>query len=140
MELADAILVHKADGENMPLARRTMKEYQQMLHFLQPATPSWISRSLMASSVEKTGLIEMWEVIGQFIQTTNDSGYFAHRRHAQTKEWFHQMIKDHLIDSFYNNPSNKQQVEQLEQQILNGEITVSQGITTVFPNDVKFEG
>lgn len=135
MELADGIIVHKADGENLRLAKKTVREYIQMLHFLQPATPSWISTALAVSSYEKTGLKEVWAMLQSFEKTTKDSGVFEDRRQRQTKDWFHQMIKDHLIDTFYRNEQNKQQIQTLEQQIINGDVTVSQGIVTLFPNE-----
>jgi LAO/AO transport system kinase len=132
MELADAIIVHKADGENLRLARKTMREYKQILHFLQPATPGWISDSLTVSSYEKTGLEDVWEMLTQFKQQTSASGIFEERRQSQTKDWFHQMIRDQLIDSFYNDSSNKELVRNLESLILQGKLTVSQGIHQVF--------
>lgn len=137
MELADAIVVHKADGANQQLARKTKQEYKQMLHFLRPSTPGWISDSLTVSSYEKTGLDEVWEMLVKFQQQTTASGVFEGRRQAQTKEWFHSMIKDRLIDTFYGDPARKQQITGLEQQILQGELTVSQGIVNVFSDDQK---
>src|SRR5690606_8361935 len=62
MELADGIVVHKADGDNVRPARRTMQEYKQILHFLQPSTPGWLSTSLTVSSLEKTGLDKVWDM------------------------------------------------------------------------------
>ena len=66
MELADGIVVHKADGDNVRPARKTVQEYKQILHFLQPATPGWMSTSLAVSSLEKTGLQETWDMICEF--------------------------------------------------------------------------
>lgn len=135
MELADGIIVHKADGDNLPLARRTVREYKQMLHFLQPSTPSWTSKAVMVSSYEKTGLTDVWEMLEQFKKITLASGIFEHRRQAQTKDWFHQMIKDHLIDSFYHEEQRKQQIAKLEKEILCGHLTVSQGIAEIFKSN-----
>ena len=134
MELADAIIVHKADGDNTRPARKTMQEYKQILHFLQPSTPGWLSTSLTVSSKEKVGLDKTWEMILQFEQTVKQSGFWSYRRQEQTREWFHSMITDHLIDSFYSNEERKQQVKSLEARILNGELTVTQGVKTLFPS------
>ena len=135
MELADGIVVHKADGDNLPIARKTVREYKQMLHFLQPSTPSWTSKAVMVSSYEKTGLTDVWEMLEQFKETTTASGIFDYRRQAQTKDWFHQMIKDHLIDSFYREEKRKQQIAKLEKEILCGNLTVSQGIAEIFESN-----
>ena len=132
MELADGIIVHKADGDNVRFARRTMQEYKQILHFLQPATPGWMSTSVTVSSLEKTGLDKVWEMLMDFEQTVKQSNYWAIRRHEQTRDWFHSMITDHLIDSFYQNSERKRQVRSLEDEILHGRLTVTQGVNALF--------
>lgn len=132
MELADCILVHKADGDNVRIARKTVQEYKQILHFLQPATPGWLSTSLAASSLEKTGLDKVWDMILSFEQTIKTSNYWEVRRQQQTRDWFHSMITDHLIDSFYNNSERKFQVRHLEDEILHGRLTVTQGVNQLF--------
>lgn len=134
MELADSIIVHKADGDNVRPAKRTVAEYKQILHFLQPATPGWMSTSIAVSSIEKIGLEKVWEIIGDFEKTVKASGYWADRRHKQTKEWFESMITDHLIDSFYGDPVKKAQVRELERLILLGKLTVTQGVDKIFEN------
>lgn len=132
MELADAIVVHKADGDNLRSAKKTVAEYKQILHFLQPATPGWTTTSMPVSSYEKTGLDTVWQTISDFTEQVQQSGYWSQRRHKQTREWFESMITDHLIDSFYGDPVRKQQVRELERQILLGQLTVTQGVDKVF--------
>jgi LAO/AO transport system kinase len=132
MELADGIVVHKADGDNVRYARRTMQEYKQILHFLQPATPGWMSTALTVSSIEKKGLVEVWDMLMDFEQTVKNSNYWSLRRHEQTRDWFHSMITDQLIDSFYQNPARKKQVRSLEEDILHGRLTVTQGVNALF--------
>lgn len=135
MELADAIVVHKADGDNKRLAKKTVSEYKQILHFLQPATPGWMSTAMPVSSLEKQGLDKVWQTIEEFKQVVESNNYWATRRQNQTKEWFQSMITDHLIDRFYGNPQRKAQVQLLERQILNGQLTVTQGVDHLFSNE-----
>ncbi|MBD8026131.1 methylmalonyl Co-A mutase-associated GTPase MeaB [Ureibacillus sp. Re31] len=135
MELADGIIVHKSDGDNLPKAKKTVREYLQILHFLQPATPGWMSKALAVSSIKKTGLTDVWDMICQFEKTIKDSHYWETRRLEQTKEWFQSMITDTLIDSFFNNSDKKGQMKSIETQILQGEITVTQGVTKLFSNN-----
>lgn len=132
MELADGIIVHKADGDNVRPARRTMQEYKQILHFLQPSTPGWISTSLTVSSMEKVGLDKVWDMLMEFEQTVKKTNYWNIRRREQTRDWFHSMITDQLIDSFYGSPERKQQVRSLEDEILHGRLTVTQGVNALF--------
>lgn len=132
MELADGVVVHKCDGDNVRRAKKTVREYKQILHFLQPATPGWASLALPVSSIEKTGLTETWDMICTFEKTIRESSFWETRRLSQTREWFQSMITDHLIDSFFNDSTRKRQVKSLEDDILQGKITVTQGVNTLF--------
>lgn len=132
MELADAILVHKADGDNVRNAKKTAMEYKQVLHFLQPATPGWMTRALIASSYEKTGFEKMFETLDDFKQTALDNKVWNERRNSQTTDWFRQMILDKLVDDFYSTAGRKETVAALEREILKGELTVAQGIEQLF--------
>lgn len=132
MELADGIIVHKYDGDNIALAKKTVREYNQVLHFLQPATPGWLTKAIPVSSHKKIGLDEVWEMILNFEKTIKASSFWDVRRKEQTIQWFHSMIRDYLIESFFNNDERKQFVKTLEQSILNGEITVTQGVNELF--------
>ncbi|WP_010303125.1 methylmalonyl Co-A mutase-associated GTPase MeaB [Kurthia senegalensis] len=132
MELADAILVHKADGENLRNAKKTAMEYRQILHLLQPATPGWTTKTLFASSYDKTGFEFIFDTIREFKRQGLENHVWNERRNLQTTEWFRTMILDHLVDDFYNKPGNKQTVASLEQDILNGSLTVAQGIEQLF--------
>ncbi|WP_203339863.1 methylmalonyl Co-A mutase-associated GTPase MeaB [Planococcus beijingensis] len=132
LELADAIIVHKADGENAQLAKKTVSEYKQMMHFLQPATDSWKTRSLAASSVEETGIPEVWKMVKEFEDTVKVSGYWKKRRQEQTKDWFRSMITDELHSRFFDHAERRQLVKTLETQVLNDELTVAQAIMRLF--------
>ncbi|AQU79218.1 MULTISPECIES: methylmalonyl Co-A mutase-associated GTPase MeaB [Planococcus] len=132
LELADAIVVHKADGDNVRLAKRTVAEYKQMLHFLQPATESWTTRPIAASSVESTGIPGVWEMIQEFEIAVKNSGFWKRRRQEQTKDWFRSMITDELHSRFFDDVNRRQLVTVLEKQVLSDELTVAQAIVRLF--------
>ncbi|MBQ0138117.1 MAG: methylmalonyl Co-A mutase-associated GTPase MeaB [Kurthia sp.] len=132
MELADTVVVHKADGDNVRNAKKTVAEYKQFLHVLQPATPNWTTKALAASSYENKGLDKVLETIEAFRLQCIENGEWDHRRNEQTKEWFKAMILDHLVDAFYGTPGKKDQVSQFEREILQGGITVAQAIEELF--------
>ncbi|PSL41111.1 methylmalonyl-CoA mutase metallochaperone MeaB [Planomicrobium soli] len=132
LELADALVVHKADGANTKLAKKTVAEYKGMLHFLQPATAGWKTEALAASSIEKTGIREAWELVRQFEKTVKESGTWEKRRQSQTKDWFRSMIADELHSRFFEDPAKRDGVKTLEQQVLEGKLTVSQAISVLF--------
>ncbi|MCM3316275.1 methylmalonyl Co-A mutase-associated GTPase MeaB [Rummeliibacillus stabekisii] len=135
MELADTIIVHKADGDNLRPAQRTMSEYKRIQHFLQPATPGWDTRTHLVSSLENKGLSRIQETIEEFRETCMKTGFWSSRRTKQTTEWFQAMIRDRLIDTFYANNDTKQRVSQFEKQISEGQMTVSQAVDLLFSDE-----
>jgi LAO/AO transport system kinase len=132
MELADAVLVHKADGENRSKAEQTRKEYSRILHFLQPATKGWATKAYTCSSVNGEGISEIWDVIKQFEETGNMSGVLAERRKSQQRTWIYSMITDQLHYSFFHHPEVKVLLPQLENQVMSGEKTAASAVETLF--------
>lgn len=132
MEITDLIIVHKADGDNVRLAKRTVREYRQILHFLQPSTPDWMSTSLPVSSIEGTGHEDVWKLIQSFKEKMKETDYWNVRRQEQTKSWFHDMIQNRLIENFFNETGKRQTVSQLETKILEGDITVTGAVEKLF--------
>lgn len=132
LELADAIVVHKADSHNAELAKKTVREYKQILHFLQRATEGWKTQALPASSLEGTGISEIWDMVKDFESTVKGSGYWKKRRQNQTKDWFNSMITDELLSRFYGDAERRKQVGTLEQKVLQDQLTVAQAIAELF--------
>ena len=132
MELTDLIVVHKADGDNLKLAKKTVREYKQLLHFLQPTSPGWTSTALPVSSLAKTGLDDVWEKILLFKEEMENNHTWDNRRNSQTKDWFHSMINDRLIDSFFAEAGRKETVARLEHELLQGNLTVANAVDRLF--------
>jgi LAO/AO transport system kinase len=132
MELADAILVHKADGANKIRAEQTKKEYDRILHFLQPATSGWQTRALIASSLKGEGIKEIWEVIQTFEKEGKNNGVFEARRREQKRNWIYSMITDQLHFSFYRHPQVKLLLPRLENEVMAGDKTVAFAVNTLF--------
>ncbi|TWT26106.1 methylmalonyl Co-A mutase-associated GTPase MeaB [Planomicrobium sp. CPCC 101110] len=132
LELSDALIVHKADGDNARLAKKTVAEYRGMLHFLQPATPGWKTAALAASSLEKTGIAEVWHLAEEFQRTVKGSGNWEMRRKSQTRDWFRAMIADELHSRFFEDPAKRDRVKKLEMQVVEGELPVSKAISLLF--------
>lgn len=132
MELVDMIIVHKADGDNIPLANKTVREYKQILHLLQPVSPGWTGKSLPVSSYEKTGFDQAWAYIEDFAETMKGNDYWETRRNLQTKEWFHAMIRNRLIDTFFSKEGRQEEVKRLERAVLNGKLTVTNAVDELF--------
>lgn len=132
MELADMIVVHKADGDNLKLAKKTVREYKQLLHFLQPASPGWTSTALPVSSLAQTGLSDVWQTILSFKEKMESQDDWKKRRNSQTIDWFRAMIHDRLIDSFFAERGRKEEVALLEQELLRENMTVTSAVDQLF--------
>ena len=132
MELADAVIVNKADGSNKKLAEKTKAEYNRILHFLQPATKGWQTRAYTCSSVLNEGIPEIWKVIKTFEDTAKSSGVFEERRRLQTKQWIHSMILDQLQFSFFYHPAIKPLLPKIENEVISGNRTVTSAVEELF--------
>ncbi|WP_430508017.1 methylmalonyl Co-A mutase-associated GTPase MeaB [Rossellomorea marisflavi] len=128
MELADAIVVNKADGENRALTEKTKKELNQILHFLTPATKGWTPGAHTCSALKKEGLSELWQLIRTFEQEMKKSLVFDSRREKQKEEWFHTMLKERVLTDFLFNEKIKETLPRMEERLKHSETTTTKAI------------
>jgi LAO/AO transport system kinase len=132
MELADAIVVNKADGKNESMAQKTRDEYNQILHFLQPSTTGWQTRVHLCSSLFNQGIEGIWRMINEFFDSTRQSGVFTERRRKQTKDWMHALITDQLQVQFYAHEKIRERLPELERVVEEGNKTVTSAVEELF--------
>ncbi len=120
IEIADALLVNKADGPNKTRAEVARKEYAMALKYLTPATKGWKTNAFTASALTGEGIPETWEMIKTFETQTKTSGVFESRRKKQALEWVYSMIDSYLKDRFYANPHVREQLPRLKEDVLTG--------------------
>lgn len=129
MEVADAIVVNKADGDNLPKAIVTQGEYERMIEFIRPATEGWKTHAYRCSALTKEGLIELWAVMRKFEKVTKESGVFYNRRKQQTLSWVNSMIDEHLHNLFFEDPMIKGRLPAVMEAAVNGVVSPSQAVT-----------
>lgn len=122
VEIADALVVNKADGADKTRAAAARDEYARALKYLTPATKGWQTGAYTCSALTGEGICEIWEVIKNFEKITKKSGVFAERRSKQTVDWVFTMIEDYLKESFYNNPLVEAAIPRIREQILKNEM------------------
>jgi LAO/AO transport system kinase len=122
VELADAILINKADGSNAIPAQAARAEYERALHYIQPATEGWQTTAMTASALTGEGIPQVWETIRCFLQQTKISGAFLERRKKQEREWLRALLESHLIDGFYSNPDIQRLLPATEEAVMEGKI------------------
>lgn len=117
-ELADIILVNKADGDNLPRAKAARQDLIRALHFLPERESKVPVDVFLCSSIEKTGLSEIWKAIERFEQANRTSNFFESRRNRQLVSWLHETLKEELWDSFLKQDGIETTLHQLENDVL----------------------
>ncbi|MGQ9643566.1 MAG: methylmalonyl Co-A mutase-associated GTPase MeaB, partial [Ignavibacterium sp.] len=123
MELCDAIFINKADGDNEKRALIAQNDYNNALHYLQPATKGWQPKAYTGSALTGKGIEELWKLIQEFEKQTKANGIFEDRRKNQIVEWVFKMVENKLIDDFYNDDQIKKDLPLIKDKILNEELT-----------------
>lgn len=123
MEMADGIIINKADGDNIDKARLAMAQFKNALHLFPPTDSGWTPQVLTYSGYYALGIKEIWDMIYEYVTFTKKNGYFDHKRREQSKYWMYESINEALRDSFYNNPIVSAALPDTEQQVLNSEIS-----------------
>ena len=107
MEMADAIVINKADGENKKPARQAKTEFKRALHLYPAKEGGWEPQVLLCSALERKGISEIWDLIAEFEEKAKSSGMFTQKRQEQNKFWLLQTINEHLKSRFYRHPEMK---------------------------------
>lgn len=128
IELADAIFVNKADGDNLRRAKAARAEYERVLRFLQPATPGWRTRADVCSAITGDGIDRIWQTLTDFHQVTHASGAHNARRQKQNIEWMHAMIQDALRQRFLDHPDIKAALPDTEAAVAEGKEPVTAAV------------
>ncbi|MDR1225260.1 MAG: methylmalonyl Co-A mutase-associated GTPase MeaB [Tannerella sp.] len=123
MEMADGIVINKADGDNLERAKMAAGSFRNALHLFPPTESGWIPKVLTYSGYYATGIREVWEMINEYISFTRNNGYFDKKRNEQAKYWMYESINEMLRNSFYNNPEIRETLPSMEQKVLNNEIS-----------------
>lgn len=123
IELADSILVNKADGDNKMKAMMARADYDQILHYLRPATEGWKTKAYTCSSITGEGIADMWGVIKDFRDNVIASGVFSKRRKEQTIEWVRAMTAEYLQNKIAQNAELTKCREDIERKVIEGAIT-----------------
>ncbi len=122
VEMADAIVITKADGENKRMCEIAQREYKNALHLFPPSANGWYPPVLTCSSTEKTGLAEVWEAIMKYETMMKENGFFRQKRQHQNVAWMHDIISSALKQNFYRNLKIASHLESYENRVQNGQI------------------
>lgn len=123
MEMADGIVINKADGSNIEKAKLAAGHFRNALHLFPAPESGWEPKVLTYSGFYGLGIEAVWTMIHDYFAFVKKNGYFMHRRNEQSKYWMYETINEHLRDSFYNNPTIESMLAAQEQAVVAGKQT-----------------
>lgn len=123
MEMADGVVINKADGDNVERAKLAASQFRNALHLF-PATESgWIPKVLCYSGFYNLGIKEIWDMIREYTDFVKNNGYFDLRRSEQNKYWMYESINEQLRNNFYQNIEISGMFADEEAAVLKGSVT-----------------
>jgi LAO/AO transport system kinase len=123
MEMADGIVINKADGNNVDKAHLAATQFRNALHLFPAPDSGWEPKVMTYSGFYNIGVKEIWDMIYEYINFVKDNGYFDYRRNEQSRYWMYESINEQLRDGFYNNPRIAGLIPEMERQVLNSDLT-----------------
>jgi LAO/AO transport system kinase len=123
VELADALVINKADGDNVAGAKKARKEYEKALHLLRPGSPYWQPPVTTCSALTGKGLTEVWEIISKHRRIMLDSGELINNRKQQNRQWVWSILEEGLKENFIKNQHVKKRLPGLMRKVDTGKIS-----------------
>ena len=128
LELADLIVVNKADGDNRKRALAAKRDFDAALRYLKPRTDGWLPRVEIVSALQREGIEELWTGIRNHYEFLRSSGEIVTRRKRQRKQWMWSLIGERLQDHFKNNRDVRAHLAKIESEVLEGSIIAADGV------------
>ena len=123
MEMADGVIINKADGDNVNKAEIAANNYRNALNLFPLSNSGWSPRTLTCSGYYSLGIQKIWEMVSEYVVFTKKNGFFDRKRTEQAKYWMYESINNLLHDTFFQHPKIAAQLPQIEQKVLNNEIS-----------------
>lgn len=123
MEMADMMVITKADGENIHKAELAQAQFQGALRLFPMPESEWRPKVYTCSAVTQSGLEAVWKGVEEFLDHTARNGYFQHNRNRQNKYWMYESIDEVLRNSFYHDPEVENRIAGYEQRVLDAKLS-----------------
>jgi LAO/AO transport system kinase len=132
MEMADTILISKADGENVKKANIARLDFKNALHLFPPNPNNWIPKVETLSSYDNHGIEKCWEIIKDFENKTKSNVFFESKRNEQQKYWMNETLKERILNDFFQNKSVQQLINKTEKELIKGKLTSFQAAEYIY--------
>jgi GTPase len=130
MELADALVINKADGDSLKQAEQTKGHYQNALHLMRSGG-AWEPKALTCSALETTGIENVWTMLQEYFSQARDNGTFDSKRRKQNEQWMNSLIQQLLLERFESDIEVKNAMPNLKTAVLKGKITPFEAALTL---------
>jgi len=137
MEMADGIVITKADGENEKRAKQAQTEYQQALHLFQPSESGWRPRVLTTSALERKGVDEVWKLIEAFHLFSLKTNFFQRNRAQQNLHWFRASVEQWFKTKILNSKGASRKFKSFEKKVVEGKIAPSKAAREIVNSLLK---
>lgn len=132
MEMADGLVINKADGSNRSAARQARKAYLNALHLFPPHPAGWQVPTLLCSAIQNEGLDACWEMITKYEQQTKSNGFFEQQRREQNRNWMQELVSHRLENDFFQQPGMETRIAELSEKVAAGELSVRHAVAQLF--------
>jgi LAO/AO transport system kinase len=122
MELVDALVINKADGESVNLAKQSQRHYQNAFHLLH-TEDYWQPRVLTCSALENNNLDQVWDMVQEYHASAVEHDQFQHKRQRQNIDWMQKLIYEMVDQRLTQNPDIRRQLPALKTAVTDGELT-----------------
>ncbi len=123
IEMADAIAINKADGDNAERAQRAGEDFKRALQLYPPKENGWKPQVKLCSALENKGMVTLWDMMQTYLDRVRESGHLEQKRKLQNRDWLHQTIEEQLKRDFYGSKKIKSKLAILTQQVMDYEIS-----------------
>lgn len=134
IEMADMIVINKADGDNKTAAKHSQREFKNALHLMPSKSHGWSTQVITASGLNNEGIKEVDDQINEFALHSKANSSFEYRRNKQEIYWLHQTIEDRLKSDFYNKSQVQELLKELETQVLEKKISAFEAADLLLRN------
>ena len=123
MEMADSIIINKVDGANMQSGQQAKAKYMSALQLFTTPESNWMPKVELYSSIDHTGREEVWNMLNSFFDQMEQNGFFDANRKNQNVHWFHQTVRETLINRFYSSHDLDTRIKKMEAEVKKGKLT-----------------
>ena len=128
VEIADLVLINKADGDRLEAAVQAMQAYDRALHLFPPKPGGWVPQACTCSALTGEGMPQIWQHIMQFAGLAQSSGWFNQNRREQARRWLRELLEKSLLDLFYHRPGAREAMQSMETAVVSAALSPSEAV------------